>query len=243
MDTDLPAATPRPSVAIVIPVLNEAIELPALLRSLCEVADGAGVVFVDGGSVDGSVALIRDGGYRVLVTGTGRARQMNAGVAATSGDVLLFLHADARLSAGALTAIGAAMRDPRVVAGRFELVYRPSAWPYTWIARLGNLRARLTGIGTGDQTLFVRRTAFEAVGRYPDVPLMEDVELSRRLKRVGRIVALRIPVVASARKYRREGVWRTVALMWLLRALHALGVSPARLHRLYYDRDVSKRLP
>lgn len=167
---------------------------------------------------------------------------MNTGARRAAGDVLLFLHADTRLPPDGVEAVRAAMRDPAVVAGRFDLVYENAPWPYPWIAWSGNLRSRLTGICTGDQTIFVRRAALEAVGGYPEIPLMEDVELSRRLKRLGRVACLRARAVGSTRKYRQEGAWRTVALMALLRALYALGVRPERLHRLYYRRDPRKRL-
>lgn len=197
---------------------------------------------MDGGSRDGGPALVRAAGYALLPSAPGRARQMNAGARAARGDVLLFLHADARLPADGLEAVRKAMRDPAVVAGRFDLVYETSAWPYPWIAWTGNLRSRLTKIFTGDQTIFVRRQAFDAVRGFPDVPLMEDVEISRRLKRRGRLACLRARVVGSTRKCRREGVWRTLALMWLLRALYTFGVSPTRLHRLYYRRDPTKWL-
>ena len=228
-------------ISIVIPVLNEADELPGLIESLCPFASEAEIVFVDGGSVDASAAIIRAAGYRLVTAAPGRARQMNAGARATRRDLLLFLHADVRMPADALGAIHAAMHDRRVVAGRFDLGYDTRAWPYPWIAWFGNQRSRLTGIFTGDQTIFVRRSAFVAVGRYPDIALMEDVELSRRLKRRGRLACLRARVSASTRKCRREGVWRTLALMWLLRTLYAFGVAPSRLHRLYYRRDPAKR--
>ena len=230
-------------ISVVIPILNEAEELPALLVSLQALGRETEIHFVDGGSRDGSQALVRAAGHAVHTSAPDRARQMNAGAQAAGGDVLLFLHADARLSAEGLEAVRQAMRDPAVVAGRFDLVYETSAWPYPWVAWTGNLRSRLTRIFTGDQTIFVRRAAFDAVGGYPDIPLMEDVEISRRLKRLGRMACLKARVVGSTRKCRREGVWSTLALMWLLRTLHALGVSPARLHQLYYRRDATKRLP
>lgn len=229
------------SVSIVIPILNEADELPSLLASLRPFASEAGIVVVDGGSGDVSATLVRAAGYRLITSAPGRARQMNAGARATHGDILVFLHADTRLPPDALHAIRTAMANPLVVAGRFDLAYETRAWPYPWIAWFGNQRSRLTKIFTGDQTIFVRRSTFVTVGRYPDIPLMEDVELSRRLKRRGRLACLRARVVGSTRKCRREGVWRTIALMWLLRTLYAVGVAPSRLHRLYYRRDPSKR--
>lgn len=231
-----------PPVSVVIPVLNEVNEIPSLLESLRHFPAGREMIFVDGGSSDGSAALLKRSGHAVLECGAGRARQMNAGARATSGDVLLFLHADARLPAESFRAMQAAMRDPTIVGGRFDLAYETSEWPYPWLARLGNWRSRLTRIFTGDQTIFIRRAAFETLGGYPEIPLMEDVELSRRLSRLGRVACLRAPVVGSTRKLRREGVYRTILLMLCLRTLHALGVAPERLHRLYYRRDPAKRL-
>jgi rSAM/selenodomain-associated transferase 2 len=230
----------RTSVSIVIPILNEADELPGLMQSLRQLTFRPEVVFVDGGSADASRELISSAGYTLLTTDPGRARQMNAGARYAAGDILVFLHADARLPAHAIDAIHEAMRDSRVVGGRFDLCYDVRTWPYPWIAWFGNERSRRTKIFTGDQTIFVRHSTFTAMGGYPDIPLMEDVELSRQLKRRGRMACLRARVRGSTRKCRREGVWRTIALMWLLRTLYAVGVAPSRLHRLYYRRDPSK---
>lgn len=161
------------TVSIVIPILNEADELPELLASLRPFASQAEIVFVDGRSADASATLVRAAGHRLISGAPGWARQMNAGARATHGDVLLFLHADARLPADAVLAVRTAMADPGVVAGRFDLTYETRVWPYPWIAWFGNQRSRITKIFTGDQTIFVRRSAFIAVGRFPDIPLME----------------------------------------------------------------------
>lgn len=232
----------RDRVSVIIPMLNEEDQLPALLTSLRDLGDEIEVIFVDGGSRDRGPALVRAAGHRLLESPPGRARQMNAGARRATGEILLFLHADVRVSAAGLAAMRIAMADADVVAGRFDLEYGTKAWPYGWIAWTGNLRSRLSRIFTGDQTIFVRRSVFEALGGYADIPLMEDVQLARRLKRRGRTACLTARVIASHRKCEREGVWRTLALMWLLRTLHALGVSPARLHRLYYARDPARGL-
>ena len=230
-------------VSIIIPMLNEEAELPGLLGSLGTLGGQPEILFVDGGSRDRGPALVRQAGLPVLDSPPGRALQMNLGARRARGEVLVFLHADSRLPADSLRAIDAAMSDPAVVGGRLDLVYERAEWPYPWIARLGNLRSRLTKIFTGDQTIFVRRAAFDAVGGYPEIPLMEDIEFSRRLKRLGRVACLPAPVAGSTRKWRREGVWRTIGLMWLLRCLYALGASPESLHRLYYGRDPAKQPP
>ena len=222
-------------LSIVVPVLNEGANLARLLPDLVVREPAAEVLVVDGGSEDdGRAVVARTPSVRWLFAPRGRARQMNAGARAAGGDVLLFLHADTRLPDNAGAAILAALTDPEVVGGRFD-VRLDSRRPLLWlVGELMNRRSRLTGISTGDQAIFVRRDVFDALGGYPDIPLMEDIELTRRMKRRGRLVALRLRVVTSARKWEREGGVRTIVLMWTLRLLHALGVPPARLHRWYY---------
>jgi rSAM/selenodomain-associated transferase 2 len=162
---------------------------------------------------------------------------MNAGARAARGDVLLFLHADTLLPDGALAAVESAVGDPGVVAGRFDVRFDNPRPVFRMIAWFMNQRSRWSGISTGDQAIFVRREVFEALGGYPDMPLMEDVELCRRLKRRGRLAALRLRVTTSARKWEREGAVWTFLLMWTIRLLCTAGISPARLHRWYYRRE------
>lgn len=231
------------SLSIVIPILNEADQIPTLADSLQKLGEGIEVLFVDGGSTDGGQSLIRMSGYPFITSAPGRARQMNTGARSTHGDTLIFLHADVRIPPDSLLALRTALRDRRVVAGRFELRYDTSQWPYSWIAWLGSMRSRLTGLATGDQTIFTRRDAFEAVDGYPEIPLMEDIAIMRRLKRLGRLACLRAPVVGSTRKYQREGIVYAIMLMWLVRGLYAVGASPQFLHRLYYRRDPGKSRP
>jgi rSAM/selenodomain-associated transferase 2 len=174
-------------------------------------------------------------GARVLVAERGRAAQMNAGAAVARGDVLLFLHADVRLPTGA----GCAVREASAHGarwGRFDVRLDSPRASLAMVGAAMNLRSRTTGIATGDQAIFVDRALFEAVGGYAPIPLMEDVELSARLRRVGRCACLRQCVTVSARRWERRGVARTVVEMWAWRAAYALGVSPATLHRLYYGR-------
>ena len=225
-------------ISIVIPALDEAPNLERLLPDLRARFAAAEIVLVDGGSADATAATAaRFPEVRLLVSPRGRARQMNAGARQARGDVLLFLHADTRLPDGALAAVDAAVRDPGVVAGRFDIRFDNARPVFRMIAWFMNQRSRWSGISTGDQAIFVCREAFETLGGYPDMPLMEDVELCRRLKRRGRIAALRLRVTTSARKWEREGATRTILLMWLLRFLYLAGVAPARLHRWYYGRD------
>ena len=223
------------ALCIVVPVLNEAANLEGLLPDLLARGPGVEIVVADAGSTDGTRELMRRFPSVALVLAPrGRARQMNAGARASRGDALLFLHADTTLPAGAVSAIADALADPSVVGGRFDVRFTSPRWPFRMIAALMNWRSRWSGIATGDQGIFVRRAAFDALGGYPDIPLMEDIELTRRLKRLGRIACLDARVTTSSRKWEREGIARTILLMWTLRLFYFLGVSPARLVGWYY---------
>jgi rSAM/selenodomain-associated transferase 2 len=223
-----------PPLSIIVPVLDEAAAIVATLQSLQPARRaGAEVIVVDGGSGDATRALARPLADLVLQAPRGRAVQMNAGAAAAGGDVLMFLHADTLLAADAPAAVAAALADRRHAWGRFDVTI-PSPHPLlTVVAMLMNARSRWTGIATGDQAIFVRREAFESVGGFPSIPLMEDVALSRALKRVSPPAALRQRVVTSARRWERHGIFRTIVLMWRLRAAYALGADPHRLARRY----------
>jgi rSAM/selenodomain-associated transferase 2 len=221
-------------ISIIIPALNEAPNLGATIAA-CRSALVSEVIVVDGGSTDDSAAIARRYADRVIDGERGRAVQMNAGAAVASGDVLLFLHGDTLLPPGFARAIRDALADETVIGGRFDLALEPSS-PLLWLtATLINLRSRLSGIATGDQALFVRRRAFDELGGYEPIPLMEDLALSIAMKRRGGIARLRQRVVTSSRRWRRNGVVRTILLMWSLRFLYFCGVSPDRLHKLYAD--------
>jgi len=231
-------------ISIVVPALDEAENLAARLPDLAVREPGAEVLVVDGGSRDGSRAVAaRSPGVVWLESLRGRARQMNAGARAARGDVVLFLHADTRLPDGAGAAIVQALADPAIVGGRFDVRFDSARPVMAIVAWFMNRRSRLTGIATGDQAIFVRRTVFEALGGYADIPLMEDVELCARLKRRGRLACLPLRVTTSARKWEREGPLRTIALMWALRFLYVAGVAPERLHRWYYGRASAAGVP
>lgn len=222
-------------LSVVVPALDEAANLARLLPDLQRAWPDIEIIVVDGGSRDGTPDVVRgQAGVRLLEGARGRARQMNAGARQAGGDVLLFLHADTRLPDGAPGAIAAALADPAVVGGRFDVCFDSRRRVLGVVAWFMNARSRATSICTGDQAIFVRRAAFEAVGGYPDIALMEDIELCRRLKTRGRLAALRARVTTSARKWEREGPLRTIGLMWTLRLLYFCGVAPARLHRWYY---------
>lgn len=222
----------RSDLCIVVPVLDEAERLGDDLRALQPLRNrGASVVVVDGGSNDGSVSIARSQADLVVTAPRGRAAQMNAGAAACSSRVLLFLHADTRLPDDADAVVRRATADH--AWGRFDVRIDSPRLLLRIVGLAMNWRSRVTGIATGDQALFVRREVFDAAGGFPNVALMEDVALSRRLKRFGSPACLRERVTTSARRWERHGPWRTIWLMWRLRAAYALGADPARLAILY----------
>ncbi len=227
---------PAPRFSIVVPVLNEAAGIAAALRALAPLrARGHEVIVVDGGSSDGTAALAQPFADLVLASPRGRARQMNAGARAASHPLLLFLHADTWLPEDAEAALHAALaRGARW--GRFDVRIVGRSRMLALVAAMMNLRSRLTGIATGDQAIFVLRALFEQVGGYPEQPLMEDVELSRRLSRlvtIERPACLRQRVRTSGRRWEQRGVWRTIVLMWRLRWRYWRGESAEVLARAY----------
>jgi len=221
-------------ISVVIPTLNEA---DTITQTLCGVrqAGECQIIVVDGGSSDGTPEIARLDADVVLSSQRGRARQMNAGAQVATGHVLLFLHADTALPQGFPVLLKQAFSDPQVVGGRFDVRLDAPGWSFRTVETMMNLRSRLTQISTGDQAVFVRREVFLAVGGYPEVELMEDLELSKKLKRIGRIACLREQVVTSARRWQRDGVFRTILLMWTLRLAHFFGVPPEQLKAFYTD--------
>jgi rSAM/selenodomain-associated transferase 2 len=221
-------------LSIVIPALNESRVIADLLASLAPLrARGVEVVVVDGGSTDDTVEAAAPGADRVIVAPRGRARQMNAGAAAAHSPVLLFLHADTRLPANADQLIVDGLEATGLEWGRFDVRIEGASRWLRLVALFMNLRSRLSGIATGDQAMFVARQAFDALRGFPDQALMEDVELSSRLRQRGPPLCLRVPVVTSGRRWRARGVVRTILLMWWIRLLYFFGVAPDRLARLY----------
>ena len=217
------------SLAIVIPVLDEADTLSRRLRALAPLRNrGAHVVVVDGGSVDDTLAIAQAHADVALVAPRGRGAQMNAGAAVCAADILLFLHADTVLPDQADRRVLEALQGTSVW-GRFDVRIDSPRPVFRCIERMMNWRSRWSGIATGDQAVFVRRDAFERAGGFPDIALMEDIALSRALKRMAPPACLRARVTTSARRWEKHGVWRTVLLMWRLRAAYFLGADPATL--------------
>ncbi|MGE5789267.1 MAG: TIGR04283 family arsenosugar biosynthesis glycosyltransferase [Syntrophaceae bacterium] len=225
-----------PSVSVIIPVLRETQPLDSLIDHLLQIADGVPVemIIVDGSPDGESIKAISREGVTLLAAPAGRARQMNAGAAAAKGDCLLFLHADTRLPQGAFRRIEETLSDGNHVAGAFDLRYSSERLSMRLIARVACLRSRLTRIPYGDQAQFFRRDYFEKICGFADIPLMEDVEIMRRIKERGdRIAILPEAVATSARRQEKEGVVYCTLRNWTIITLYLLGMPPERLVRFY----------
>lgn len=225
-----------PLLSVVIPLRDEIAlldEMAENYRLLASAAPQLELIFVDGRSQDGSLQWLEHRGYRVVSSPPGRARQMNAGAGVARGEMLLFLHADTRISPAAIAALMAVAAERAVQWGRFDVAITGDALMFPVIAFMMNWRSRLTGIATGDMGIFVRRPVFEQHGAFPDQPLMEDIELSKVLRRVAPPCCLRQRVLTSGRRWQQRGLWTTIMLMWRLRAYYFFGVSASRLARWY----------
>lgn len=231
------AAAETQPLSVIIPALNEAAAIVATLQALQPLrARGNEVIVVDGGSQDRTVELSRPLADRVILAGAGRATQMRAGAAAATGAVLWFLHADTIAPARADCLIIKALQQGRNGWGRFDLQLSQTRPLLKCVAWMMNQRSRLSGIVTGDQGLFVRQRLYTEVGGFPEIPLMEDIALSRELRRHGRPATIRQQLVTSPRRWLADGVLRTILRMWTLRLAYFLGVSPARLAAYYPPR-------
>jgi rSAM/selenodomain-associated transferase 2 len=228
---------PASKISIIIPVLDEGEEIAGALDRLADLrALGVEVIVVDGGSRDATVLRARPRADTVISAERGRAAQMNAGAARASGNVLLFLHADTRLPRDADRMVLDGLHRSARAWGRFDVRIEGRHRLLPVVGWLMGMRSRLTGIATGDQAMFVRRDAFIAAGGFPAIPLMEDIALSKRLKRVSRPVCLRDCVVTSGRRWEQNGILSTVLLMWRLRLAFFLGADPGQLaHRYGYE--------
>ena len=229
-------------ISVIIPTLNEERTIMTTLAHTAALGFDE-LIVVDGGSLDQTPVLVESyrrrtqlptqSPVRLVTAHGGRARQMNEGAKASGGEILLFLHANTQLPGDAKTIIDTTLADQRMVGGRFDVRFdRPSMWG-TIISRMMNWRSRLSGIATGDQALFVRRPVFEQMGGFADMPLMEDIDFSRRLKRKGATAALTATVTTSFRRWERHGPLRTILLMWALRFLYWIGISPSHLLEWY----------
>lgn len=229
---DAPPLSER--ISIIIPTLNEAEGIRATLEALQPLrARGHEVIVVDGGSTDGTPELAHDLADRVIASERGRALQQNAGAAVAGGGVLLFLHADTRLPDRADEIVLGGLRRAGRGWGRFDVRLSGAHPLLRVVERMIGWRSRATGIATGDQAMFIRRDGFTRAGGFPEIPLMEDVALSKALRRMGPPACLRERVVTSSRRWEQRGILRTIALMWRLRLEYALGADPARLAERY----------
>lgn len=221
-------------LSVIIPTLNEQDTLPHTLTGLQHWRDDVELIVVDGGSTDRTRDIAAPLVDHVRVTAPSRARQMNAGAELATGDALLFLHADTLLPPGFLSLIRQALADETHLWGRFDLSFEPRNSRLNLIAWMINKRSRWTRVCTGDQGIFVRAQVFRDFGGFRNIPLMEDIQLTRRLRYLTPPACLDAKVVTSSRRWLEKGIERTIVLMWWLRLLYWLGVPPEKLVRLYY---------
>lgn len=225
---------PLPRISIIIPTLNEAGTLPQTLATL-PAATETEVIVVDGGSVDQTPAVAKALGVRVVGAAPGRSRQLNGGAAAATGSLLLFLHADTRLPQGFDQAIRHTLAQPGVVAGAFRLAINGPDRGLRWVEWGVNVRSRFLQMPYGDQAIFIKAEVFDKLGGFPDLPMMEDFELVRRLRKVGRVAIATSAVLTSDRRWRTLGILRTTLANQAMIAGYFLGINPYKLARWYRD--------
>ena len=229
-------------ISIIIPVLNDADALKKLLPDLQnDRLLGHEVLIVDGGSVDGSVTYASALADRVLMTGTGRGRQMNLGAEQAQHSILLFLHADSKLPKNALANISKILEEPARHWGRFDVILDANGIMYRVIASMMNLRSRITGVATGDQGIFVRRLSFHEAGSFDSIPIMEDIALSKALRKQSRPACLSAKIITSARRWQQQGTMKTILQMWFLRFAYFIGIKPDKLAHFYRSPEKSVR--
>ena len=222
----------EPLISVIIPALDEESLIGSALESLRE-SDGVEVIIADGGSRDRTVEIARGQGARVVSGPRGKAGQMNAASRSAKGSILLFLHADTTLPRDFTRQVRKIVGQPSFAAGAFELGIDGPGWELRIIERVANIRSRWLKAPYGDQALFVRADLFAEVGGYPEIPIMEDFELVRRLRRIGRVVIAPASVRTSARRWQAVGIWRTTLINWMIVLAYYFGVSPRRLSGWY----------
>lgn len=221
-------------ISIIIPVLNEEKNISIVLENIKRLNGEKEIIVVDGGSIDNTVEIVKKKGVMLLSLQKGRGCQMNKGAETANGDTLLFLHADTTLPENAITRIVETMKNHKIIGGRFDVRFDDDRFIFKLIAFLMNWRSRLTSIFTGDQAIFIRKNIFKDIGGYLEIPLMEDIALSKRMKRTGRVACLEYSAITSARKWKEEGIIKTILLMWFLRLLYFFKISPIFLSKIYY---------
>lgn len=221
-------------VSIIIPALNEENAIKHLLQQLQVYRQqGHEVIVVDGGSVDQTVPVAESFADKIILSPPGRAVQMNNGANQSHGEILWFLHADTNLNSDSFKTITEAISYSEKVWGRFNIQLSGAHFIFRIIETMMNLRSCLTSIATGDQGIFVKRIAFFQVGGFKEIPLMEDIELSKRLKSLSRCICVKQQLITSSRRWEKNGILKTVLLMWRLRFLYWLGVSEDKLAKQY----------
>jgi rSAM/selenodomain-associated transferase 2 len=227
-------------ISIIIPAINEAGNIKKAIATT-QANLNIEVIVVDGGSSDDTVAIAQSLNVKVISSSPGRAMQMNAGAVAASGDILLFLHADTRLPTGFDEMICTALQQPGTVAGAFKLRIDASLLSLRWVEWGVNLRSHFYQMPYGDQAIFLTKAVFQQIGNFPELPIMEDFELMRRLKAKGRIAIISTPVVTSARRWLQKGVFKTTLLNQIVIIAYLLGVSPKQIRR-WYRREKFKKI-
>lgn len=220
-----------PKISVIIPILNEARILDKTLAALQPELESHELIVVDGGSTDTSVRIAEKYGM-VVTSERGRAKQLNAGAAAATGDILIFLHADIWLESGALTAVRAALSSG-YVGGGFRQKIDGGSVLYRLIEIVGDIRGRYLKVFYGDSGIFLARADFEKIGGFPNVPILEEMEFSKNLRRLGRTVLLTPYIHISSRRWEARGILRTTLNNWLITLLYLLGVSPKKLAKFY----------
>ncbi|MBE8988198.1 TIGR04283 family arsenosugar biosynthesis glycosyltransferase [Nostoc sp. LEGE 12450] len=227
-------------ISIIIPAINEAENIKKAIATT-QGSINIEVIVVDGGSSDDTVAIAQSLNVKVISSSPGRAVQMNAGAVAASGEIVLFLHADTCLPTGFDEMVRTALQQPGIVAGAFKLRIDASLLSLRWVEWGVNVRSHFYQMPYGDQAIFLTKTVFQQIDGFPELPIMEDFELVRRLKAKGRITIISTPVVTSARRWLQKGVFKTTLLNQIVIIAYLLGVSPARIRR-WYRREKFKKI-